>query len=90
MPPQGIHIKFSDVNRRNQYPSFIIHEGYFYESFVTSPTAVTTNTTLLCSLSTKVRSISAFNTLPGMIIAAANEDTRIVQQPTTIYAYYDI
>ena len=90
MPADGVHIKFSDINRRDQYPRFIIHEGYFYETFTSSPTAVATNTTLLCALSTTIKSVSAFNTLPGMIIAAANEDARIVQQPTTIYAYYDI
>ena len=89
MPLSGLYVRFSDVNRRKDYPNFVLHDGYYYETKVHSLTA-SSNTTPIDSLSTLTRDTSTFNTLEGLVVSIATEDSRLVPRPIAIYAYYDI
>lgn len=90
MPLSGLYISLADVSRRQEYPNFISYQGYYYEARATSLTAVRSTATLTNNLSTLLTSVTSFNTLEAMIVATANESSRLFARPAGIYAYYDI
>lgn len=90
MPLSAIYLKFGDVNRRKDYPNFILIDGYYYETNNNALTASSSTGLSTPVSATLIRSTSSFNTLEALVISRANEDSRYVPRPAAIYAYYDI
>lgn len=90
MPLSGLYIRFTDVNRRKDYPVFVQYNGYHYETKSNALTASVVNNLSEQKLSTRVSLTTSYDTLNALIVSIANEDSRIFEQPVAVYAYYDV
>lgn len=90
MPLSAIYLKFGDVNRRKDYPNFVLIDGYFYETTANALTASSDASFSAPVSATLIQNTSAFNTIEALVISIANEDSRLVPRPAAVYAYYDI